>query len=1054
MRRLISIFLILLAFHLPSSAQFQLYNHSQLKWQSFETEHFVLHFHQGTKRSALIIGKIAEDIHPHLTSLYKYEPSGKIHFIVKDTDDYSNGGAFFFDNKIEIWTTNLDYIMRGTRNWLRDVITHEYAHMISIQKMVKSNLLFPYGFLQVFGYEKERRKDVVRGFPNVLVSYPISSINIPIWFAEGVAQHQADGSRYDYRDPHREMILRDRILNNELLSYNSMSVFGKDSHGNESSYNLGFSFVDYLTNRFGERLLEKIGSLSSKWNSYTFEGVLEDATGIETDILYKDWHDSLKSVYESRTEAIDKHLVKGEPIELEGRANIYPIWSPEGNKMAYVSNKGQDYFSMNRLVVYDRTTRIKKNIVSRISSSLSWSPDGNYIAYARQDRDENGSSFNDLYLYDLKNEKEIRLSECLRGSNPDFSKDGKKLSFISGTNGLHQLNVFHLPDNFENAKPSTIYFDIENGKLINQPTENKIYTREVRINGGRIEQLLAFQDSRQIYHPRWSNDDSKIIFDTAIEYGRNLGAYDLEKKTFEIYLEAEEELRYPIFQKGTPYLYYAASTTGIYNIYRRNTETGETELLTNVTGGAMMPAVNNQGELVYSCYDSIGYKIYEINQPSPIETELAIYNPNYLESIPDKNFNDSDIPEPEVKPYRQTFTPIHILPRILIDYGTVKPGFYLISSDVLDKYTLLGGAAVNSKFDYDLYGLLEVREFKPTIFLEAYNMSANIKDDLNIRDGRETVLYKRDINFNLTEVRLGLSGRLFDVFDYRTAYALRRYDAKIDQDAGIKNGQKVDFSFTFRYPYLKGSAIEASIFADMVKLNRHKEINPSGGRFFFLRYSYEMSDLIEDFAISSTGLDEIYKKYRYSQIEMDWEEFFKNPLFENHAFSLRLRGGYIDKKVDSFFNLFAGGLLGMKGYSFFSIEGRHKLIGTFAYRFPIWQDIDSKLGHFYFDKLYLGMFFDYGNAWDPANFEINDFKRDIGIQLRLDSFSYYLFPTRFFAEAVYPLDNAKNFDDSRDQLVTYPKEWRFYFGALFEFELRERIASLAQTHRWIKKLRF
>lgn len=1058
--KLLILILILITFTAPTFCQEIVFHHPELKWQTFETDNFIIHFHQGTKRSAVIIAKIAEEIHPLLCKLYDYHPKGKVHFIIKDTDDESNGGAYFFDDKIEILASNLDYIMRGTKNWLRDVVTHEYAHMISIQKMVKSSLYFPYGFIQVFGYEKERRKDVVRGFPNTVISYPISSISIPVWFAEGVAQHQVDGGRYDYRDPHREMILRDRILNNQMLTYNSMGVFGKDSHGNESAYNLGFSFVNYLTDRFGEKVLERITYNSSKWTSFTFNNALKKATGIEGEVLYNDWVDSLKQVYIERTSLIRENIVKGKPIEINGTANIYPVWSPDGHKIAYVSNKGEDYFSINRLILYDRTTKKKKVLTGQVSSSLSWSSDGRYIAYAKKEiYNRYGSAFNDLFLYDLKNEKEIRLSRGLRGCNPDFNSNGEKICFITETNGNHQLNVYDLPESLNEDFSKKYYYNIENGELSNKSHDGDINYRKVLIRGGKLEQLLPSDDSRQIYHPRWSNDDAKIIFDTATEYGRNIGIYDLKTKSFSLFLKAEEELRYPYFQPDSPYLYYAASTTGIYNIYRRNMDTGETDLVTNVTGGAMMPAVNNAGELVYACYDSIGYKIYEIDKPIAVEKSLAVYNPEYIASIPDKNFDDSKLSEPEVKDYKQMFTPIHILPRLWIDYGTLKPGFYLLSSDVLDKYTLLGSAAVNSKLDYDLYGLVEIKDFKYPFYLEAYNLSANVPDNFYYRTGADSVYYKRNVNFNLLEFRVGVNlGSL--IWSYREWLALqldyvnRQYNAKIDQEAGIQNGQTVDQSFIFRYKYLKGNAFEFRVIGNQIGFDKNRAINPSSGRYFYLRYSYEMSDLLEDFVLSVTGIDEVYTKYRYHQLVLDWEEYFKMPWFKDHSFSLRLRGGYIDRKIDSFFNFYAGGLMGMKGYSYFSIEGRQQAIGTITYRFPIWQNIDARLGHMYFDKLFLGLFFDYGSAWNPDDFDFMDFKRDVGVQLRLGSFSYHLFPTNFFVEAAYPLDKVKNFDSSRDRMIEYDKEVRLYFGALYAFDFRERIGKMLNPKSIIKNLKF
>ena len=75
-------------------------NHPELVWETIETEHFFIHFHKETERSAREAAIVAEKVYGPITSLYQFEPDSKPHIIIKDTDDIANGAAYFYDNKI------------------------------------------------------------------------------------------------------------------------------------------------------------------------------------------------------------------------------------------------------------------------------------------------------------------------------------------------------------------------------------------------------------------------------------------------------------------------------------------------------------------------------------------------------------------------------------------------------------------------------------------------------------------------------------------------------------------------------------------------------------------------------------------------------------------------------------------------------------------------------------------------------------------------------------------------------------------------------------------
>ncbi len=1020
-------------------AQPEAFNHPELVWKSIETEHFVVTYHQGTERTANLVAKIAEEIYPHITGLYQYTPPGKTEFIIRDTDDYSNGGAYFYDNKVEIWAENLDYILRGTHNWLRDVVTHEYTHIVSMQKALKFGMHVPAGWFQVFAYEEERRKDVVRGFPDVLVSYPISGINIPVWFAEGTAQFQSPSMRFDYRDSHREMILRDRVVTGKLLDFNEMSVFGKNSIGNESSYNQGFAFVRFLAQTFGDSVVSKLAGEAASWKNLNFKQVIHKVTGRNADDIFRSWEEYLQETYTHRLQTVQQHLKTGEPFVKEGIGNIHPIFSPDGKKLAYLKAQG-DYLSMNVLVVADLETGKKRSVAGPVASSVSWSPDGRYLTYARHTRlQPNGSSFNDIYIYDTKRGREFQITRALRATNPDWSHDGKRLAFVVHSDGLTNLFVLELEE-LELIKKKefwhTAYYDLNEHRLVDEiPAERrkhwKQYYRKVQYWGRDIRQLTHFTDGRQIFHPRWAPDDSYLVFDTSIKFGRDIARIPAEGGEMKFILNARYDERYPSFDPRTGELYFACDKTGIFNIYSLNLETGETEAHTNVVGGAFMPTVNQDGTMFYALYKDQGYKIFRIDSVNALPEEYLEYDRNYQAKIPRIPQDDRVVQPLPSRPYRRTFGPVGIMPRLVIDYGTIKPGFYVYTNEILDKLFFLGGADMNLDREYNLFSLFELRLWKPTVFIDFYKQSAKLVDKFYDMYGFYRSDDKINVKFDLMQADLGLYGKYKNSFQWKLAYTYSLYRASISTFAYRELATGITYvSPPIRYSYLRGHTLSLALKRSRIYPEVDRAINPRKGYYLFLKYSREWNKFLSDFSTDRVVGMEEYNRYNYNKYELDFEQYIPVPLTRHHAVALRLQSGYIDQPVDDFFNFFAGGLVGLKGYSYYSIEGRAMSIGTITYRFPLVRHLNWQLVNWYLDKIYLGAFYQYGDAWDPNHFTLRSFKSDVGVQVRLETFSWYMFPTRIFFEAAYPL--KENYHHS----IEYKQQWKFYLGILFDFDLR------------------
>jgi hypothetical protein len=211
------------------------------------------------------------------------------------------------------------------------------------------------------------------------------------------------------------------------------------------------------------------------------------------------------------------------------------------------------------------------------------------------------------------------------------------------------------------------------------------------------------------------------------------------------------------------------------------------------------------------------------------------------------------------------------------------------------------------------------------------------------------------------------------------------------------------------------------------------EINPVGAEVKF-QYDYEFNKFNSEgnYTVEDGVLKPLYNDYDFHKVELNTKLHFPMPA-KAHTLTAQLRAGSIlGPRVPDFFDFYLGGLIGMKAYPFYAVSGNEIAWLNLTYRFPLFREIDTRIGHVYLDKIFLGFYGDLGNAWNGKIPALNKFKKGAGLELRIQMNSYYLFPTNLFFNAAYGFDKVTRTVNNEE--VTYGKEWRFYGGILFGFD--------------------
>ncbi|MFH1017003.1 MAG: hypothetical protein V1798_02330 [Pseudomonadota bacterium] len=973
-------------------------NYPDIHWRTIQTEHAYIHYYDAVEWTARKVAVVFEEIYPKVTGIYGHEPSRPTHVVVRDDQDKSNGFAVANIGWITIWTSPSSLPLRGRSDWIREVITHEFAHIVSLQAASPAGgLVEGLRFGLVLGGGTDTNHNI--GASAFVLSNPY-----PRWWAEGTAQLDDEAVGYDFWDTHRDMLLRAAVLEDNLLSFNQMrNITVREYLGGEMVYNQGFAFLRWLKETYGRDANLSIARESADQYHIDFDRNLADAFHKSAQELYTEWKEHLIETYTAQTAEIRKSPLEGERIPLvspaildqtdppdrpykDGTFNFAPRFSPDGRWFSWTSDRNlklrrlANPFDLSEL---GRSEEKEKGRPAGLSLSFegsfhTWSPDSRTILLSRRLGDViGGYPYFDLYRIDLKKLVDVReaYESAFRASSDPTERrkltrryDWKKRGFsVRPKRITHKLRATYVawsPDGTEIAY-----------------TQSRDGGRNLRIldpESGRTRDLVAIGGDAEATEPAWSPDGTSIAF-TLFNHGQaDIWFVPRSGGTPRpLTLDAADD-RDPAFTPDGKFVIFSSDRSGIFQLYAlpANAAQGtQPTQLTRLETGAFEPYPAADGKtLLYSRFSSFGFKPYRIEYVPP-----AVSSPDPAPAVAEDQaqaqLTRNEFPETKSRGYFPWPRPVRLFPSMVFENDQFKAGVALQVSDYLEKHNLTALALFGRDQDYQVS--YENRMFYPTLdvtytayirnnLLQFINDGDTSLDEPNgiVRDAIQFIDAGLSQNF---EVRRALPGS----HKLSLWYHRRFVDRRIGFPLFI--GDQIETTFRL----LTNDQVELNwAYASRVSSTSPDfDINPRDVTKVSLSYILDHTRLATpDSTIPSPNQGYFYHKgflkvERY--IALPWPA----PWWNQHTLWFRFNGGVISRRVNINDDFFLGGRLDFRafgqisqdtlfyGYAPFSIFGETMLLLSTGYTFPIARRMDYKKSLLYVDGLYGTFFTEVGNSW-------------------------------------------------------------------------------------------
>jgi len=547
-------------------------------WEYFETAHFIIYYSEGYEEMARRGADVLENSYSRVSIDLAHYITEPLPVII-----YPSPGAFQQNNITmsilgegtggftESFKTRVVLPFNGSYEDYRHVLVHEMAHAITFDLLLG------------------------RG-PSSLISTN-RIFRQPLWMAEGISEWESI-----CWDVESDMYLRDAILNDYVVPLSRLQGF--------LAYKEGASVIGYIARRYGR---QKIGEIIGKGIIHlTGDLALTAAIGKDQNELYEDWLITKKREYFPEFAVRDRPEDIAEMItdhEEEGSYfNVMPAFSPDGYRVAYISNR-DDYIDLFvEDIITGNVERIARGERSGEAESFhpfrsrpGWSFSAKYLAYSRKHQGKDQIAIRETE--DWKIYYVLDLEEIVEISSPAFIPGDSGIVFTGLQGDQSDLFFSNFSGNFR--------------KLTDDLWDDKFPT--VSPNG----RYIAFSSDRPT-HELFSSDSTREqaqIASEKEELKERFGCYNIW--IMDIIADTMHALTtdglgndHPNWSPDGNSIAFTSERNGIRNIWIATvTDSVYMEPYTDLISGAFTPSwENDNSSLIFSAYYKGGFDIYHLKK--------------------------------------------------------------------------------------------------------------------------------------------------------------------------------------------------------------------------------------------------------------------------------------------------------------------------------------------------------------------------------------------------------------------------------------------------------